>query len=63
MRTILAIFAHPDDESFGIGATLAKYAHEGAAVHYLCGTRGESGTVDPALLNGYADVSELRWPN
>ena len=60
MRSLLAIFAHPDDESFGIGATLAKYAHEGAAVHYLCGTRGESGTVDPALLNGYANVGELR---
>ncbi len=60
MKTLLAIFAHPDDESFGIGATLAKYAHEGKAVYYLCGTRGESGTVDPALMRGYTDVGELR---
>lgn len=60
MKTLLAIFAHPDDESFGIGATLAKYAHEGAAVYYLCGTRGESGTVDPALMRGYTDVGALR---
>ena len=60
MKTLLAIFAHPDDESFGIGGTLAKYAREGAAVHYLCGTRGESGTVDPEFLQGYADISELR---
>ncbi len=60
MKTLLAIFAHPDDESFGIGATLARYAHEGAAVYYLCGTRGESGTVDPALMRGYTDVGELR---
>ncbi len=60
MKTLLAIFAHPDDESFGIGGTLAKYAREGVAVHYLCGTRGESGTVDPKFLQGYADISELR---
>ncbi len=60
MATLLVILAHPDDESFGPGGTLAKYAHRGAAVHYLCGTRGESGTVDAERLNGYADVAELR---
>lgn len=60
MATLLVILAHPDDESFGPGGTLAKYAHHGAAVHYLCGTRGESGTVDAERLNGYADVAELR---
>ncbi|MCW1967210.1 MAG: PIG-L family deacetylase [Anaerolineae bacterium] len=60
MNTLLVILAHPDDESFGPGGTLAKYASEGVAVHYLCGTRGESGTVDAELLNGYADVGELR---
>lgn len=60
MKTLLVILAHPDDESFGPGGTLAKYAREGVAVHYLCGTRGESGTVDAALLNGFANVAELR---
>jgi LmbE family N-acetylglucosaminyl deacetylase len=60
MRTLLAIFAHPDDESFGPGGTLAKYAYNGVAVHYLCGTRGESGTVDPERLNGYPNVAALR---
>jgi len=60
MKTLLVILAHPDDESFGPGGTLAKYAREGVAVHYLCGTRGESGTVDAALLNGYTNVAELR---
>jgi LmbE family N-acetylglucosaminyl deacetylase len=54
------ILAHPDDESFGPGSTLARYAAEGVHVHYLCGTRGESGTVDAALLNGHADVAALR---
>ncbi|MCS7054801.1 MAG: PIG-L family deacetylase [Thermoflexales bacterium] len=60
MATLLVILAHPDDESFGPGGTLAKYAYHGTAVHYLCGTRGESGTVDVRHLNGYADVAELR---
>lgn len=60
MSTLLVILAHPDDESFGPGGTLAKYAQTGTAVHYLCGTRGESGTVDAHLMNGYRDVAELR---
>jgi N-acetyl-1-D-myo-inositol-2-amino-2-deoxy-alpha-D-glucopyranoside deacetylase len=60
MKTLVAIFAHPDDESFGIGGTLAKYAHEGVAVHYLCGTRGESGTVDAEMMQGYESVADLR---
>jgi LmbE family N-acetylglucosaminyl deacetylase len=59
-KTLLVILAHPDDESFGPGGTLTKYAHENAAVHYLCGTRGESGTVDADILNGFINVAELR---
>ena len=60
MKTLVAILAHPDDESFGIGGTLAKYAHEGVNTHYLCGTRGESGTVDAEMMQGFSSVSELR---
>jgi LmbE family N-acetylglucosaminyl deacetylase len=59
--TLLAIFAHPDDESFGPGATLAKYAQAGVRVYYLCGTRGEMGTVNAEILQGYADLAEMRW--
>lgn len=40
---ILVILAHPDDESFGAGGTLAKYAHQGVQVTLLCATRGEAG--------------------
>jgi LmbE family N-acetylglucosaminyl deacetylase len=60
MKTMLVVLAHPDDESFGPGGTLAKYARQGVSVHYLCGTRGESGTVDAEKLNGYKNVAELR---
>lgn len=42
-KRLLAVFAHPDDESFGPGGTLAKYAEEGVEVHLLCATRGEIG--------------------
>lgn len=41
--SLLAIFAHPDDESFAVGGTLARYAAEGAQVSLLCATRGEAG--------------------
>ena len=60
-RVLLAIFAHPDDESFGPGATLAKYAQAGVTVYYLCGTRGEVGSADPEHLQGYASIGDMRW--
>lgn len=40
---LLAILAHPDDESLGVGSTLAKYAAEGVEIHLICATRGERG--------------------
>jgi LmbE family N-acetylglucosaminyl deacetylase len=40
---ILAVFAHPDDESFLVGGTLAHYAGSGVEVKLLCLTQGESG--------------------
>lgn len=42
-KRILAIFAHPDDETFLAGGTLAKYAAAGHEVFLLCATHGESG--------------------
>jgi LmbE family N-acetylglucosaminyl deacetylase len=41
--TLLAVLAHPDDESFGPGGTLARYAAEGVAVHLVTLTRGDVG--------------------
>jgi LmbE family N-acetylglucosaminyl deacetylase len=59
-RTLLVVFAHPDDESFGNAGTIARYSAAVVAVHYACATRGECGSVAPALLEGYADVGALR---
>jgi LmbE family N-acetylglucosaminyl deacetylase len=39
----MAVLAHPDDESLGVGGTLAKYASEGVDVFLLTATRGDSG--------------------
>jgi LmbE family N-acetylglucosaminyl deacetylase len=39
----MAVLAHPDDESLGVGGTLAKYASEGVEVYLLTATRGDSG--------------------
>ena len=41
--SLLAIFAHPDDESNAAGGTLARYAREGATVTLVSATRGELG--------------------
>ncbi len=59
-KAILAVLAHPDDETFGVGGTLALYAHQGYDTYYVCATRGEVGTVDDEHLNGFKDIAELR---
>ncbi len=43
--SVLAVVAHPDDESFGLGAILDAFARSGAAVSVLCLTQGEASTV------------------
>lgn len=58
--TLLAVLAHPDDESFGMGGTLALYASRGADVYLVCATRGEVGTVDPEHMRGFNSIAELR---
>jgi LmbE family N-acetylglucosaminyl deacetylase len=51
---LMAVLAHPDDESLGLGGTLAKYAAEGVGTYLLTATRGERGwrgdaAADPGL--------------
>jgi LmbE family N-acetylglucosaminyl deacetylase len=59
-RTLLAVFAHPDDESFGPGGTLARCCAEGVEVWLACATDGDAGTVDSAMLASYASAAQLR---
>ena len=44
---LLAIYAHPDDETFGVGGTMAHYAQRGVPVTMVCATRGEVGEIAP----------------
>lgn len=59
-KRLLAVLAHPDDESFGMGGTLAFYAQRGVEVHLICATRGEAGMMDETHLQGYSSVAEKR---
>jgi LmbE family N-acetylglucosaminyl deacetylase len=57
-KRMLVILAHPDDESFAVGGTLAKYAHQGVQVILLCATRGEAG-IPGVELEKAGDIREL----
>jgi N-acetyl-1-D-myo-inositol-2-amino-2-deoxy-alpha-D-glucopyranoside deacetylase/mycothiol S-conjugate amidase len=59
-RTLIFVGAHPDDESFNIGATLAHYAMAGVKVYYVCATRGEVGNAKPEKMKAYSSISQLR---
>jgi N-acetylglucosamine malate deacetylase 2 len=48
IRSVLAVVAHPDDESFGLGAVLDMLTANGVACGVLCFTRGEASTLHAA---------------
>ena len=76
-KRLLLVFAHPDDETFGTGGTVARYADAGADVHLWLATAGEAGKlngerVDPkhvrdvrlqemAQAADILKISDLHW--
>lgn len=54
--SVLVVVAHPDDESFGLGALLDAFARAGAGVEVLCLTHGEASTLHGAP----GDLASLR---
>jgi len=75
---IAAVVAHPDDETFGLGALLANLASEGREVRVLCFTHGEASTIgvgddlgdirrrelfEAARVLGVAQVTLLDFPD
>ncbi|HMD81376.1 MAG TPA: PIG-L deacetylase family protein [Anaerolineales bacterium] len=58
---LLAIFPHPDDETLGLGSTLARYSSEGVETYLVCATRGERGWFDSEGPNsGLEGVAQIR---
>jgi N-acetyl-1-D-myo-inositol-2-amino-2-deoxy-alpha-D-glucopyranoside deacetylase len=58
--TLLAVFAHPDDEAFSSGGTLAHYAALGVQVYVVSSTRGEMGKITDPELGEVLDVGAFR---
>ncbi len=59
-KRLLVCFAHPDDESFGIGSLIAKYVAESVEVSLICSTNGDVGTITPEHMNGHESIASVR---
>lgn len=59
-RRLLCVFAHPDDESYGPGGTIARYALEGVDVSLLMFTCGEAGTIGVSKEIPREDLCSIR---
>ncbi|HXF86220.1 MAG TPA: PIG-L family deacetylase [Anaerolineales bacterium] len=58
---LLAVFPHPDDETLGLGSTLARYSAEGTETYLVCATRGERGWFESEGPNpGWEGVAKIR---
>jgi N-acetyl-1-D-myo-inositol-2-amino-2-deoxy-alpha-D-glucopyranoside deacetylase len=58
-RRLLLVHAHPDDETIGTGATMAKYVADGAHVTLVTCTLGEEGEIlVPDLVHLAADKND-----
>jgi len=60
-KIAMSIHAHPDDQEFSIGGTLAKWAKAGCEIVSVTITSGDSGSNDPARDGSYkAELARLR---
>jgi LmbE family N-acetylglucosaminyl deacetylase len=59
-RAIAAIFAHPDDEVFSIGGTIAKYARAGVRCDLYCATDGDAGRASGVAVRSRGELARRR---
>lgn len=59
-KRLLAVLAHPDDESFGPGGTFARYVREGVDVHIAIATDGVAGSVVDEYAESREQLAEIR---
>jgi len=57
---LLGVFAHPDDETFCAGGTLARYAKDGAEIMVVSATRGEAGQIRDARVGTRRTIAAVR---
>ena len=57
---LLGIFAHPDDETFCAGGTLARYAEQGAEIMVVSATRGQAGQIRDATAGSRRTIAAVR---
>jgi LmbE family N-acetylglucosaminyl deacetylase len=60
MRRLAAVFAHPDDETFATGGTLARYAGDGVRCSLYCATDGDAGRSSGIPVSSRAELGALR---
>jgi N-acetylglucosamine malate deacetylase 2 len=60
VRTLILIFAHPDDESFLTGGSVCRYVAEGVRVVLATATRGESGKAGAPPICAPGDLGAVR---
>lgn len=60
MPRLMTIFAHPDDESFGVAGTMAHAVRTGHPVAVVCATRGEEGKIADPSLATQENLGEVR---
>ena len=59
-RRVVGVFAHPDDEIFCAGGTIAKWAADGAHVFVVCATRGEAGQIRDSMTAVRRTLGQVR---
>jgi len=58
--SLLLVFAHPDDETYATGATIARYASEGVRCTLYCATDGDAGRSSGIPVSSPAELGLLR---
>ena len=60
MQRLTAVFAHPDDETFATGGTIARYSAEGVHCSLYCATDGDAGRSSGIPVSSRAELGVLR---
>ena len=60
MQRLMAVFAHPDDETFAAGGTIARYTSDGVHCSLYCATDGDAGRSSGIPVSSRAELGTLR---